>query len=316
VAFGRGFSAVLTTIILIIIEITFSFDNAIINAKTLGTLSPFWQKLFLSVGIIIAIFGMRIVFPIVIVMVTAHLPWSEVIRLALHSPHEYAEKLSLAHTTIATFGGIFLLMLALNFFVDENRKITWLDVIEKPLQRLAKWWVPLLMGAAVLSLVIALPSHHRGQIITAGLFGIVVYEALRLVIKFAEKVGGEAGGKIGQKVGFAAAATFLYLEILDASFSFDGVIGAFAITSSVVLIAAGLGAGAVWVRSFTVFMVKRDTLDNYKYLEHGAHYTVLMLAVLLLASIFVEIPDAVSGIAGVVIIGLSARASVLERNAS
>jgi hypothetical protein len=256
---------------------------------------------------------MRIVFPIVIVMVTAHLPWSEVIRLALHSPHEYADKLHLAHTSIATFGGIFLLMLALHFFLDEDRKITWINRIEKPLQRLASWWMPLLLGITSLAIVIALPSHHRSQVFNAGVLGIVVYEALQLLTKLAEKLGGQSGGKLGHKVGVAAFASFIYLEILDASFSFDGVIGAFAITSSVVLIAAGLGAGAVWVRSFTVFIVKRGTLDSYKYLEHGAHYTVLMLALLLLASILVEIPDAVSGIAGVVIIGFATRASILER---
>jgi hypothetical protein len=314
VAFGLGFGAVLTTIILIIIEITFSFDNAIINAKTLGTLSPFWQKLFLTLGIVIAIFGMRIIFPVVIVMITAHLPASEVIRLALRSPHEYAEKLHHAHTSIATFGGIFLLMLAVTFFLDDKRKITWLDTIEKPLQRLASWWMPLVIGLVSLGVVAVLPSHHRSEVISSGLIGIVVFEALQLVIKLAEKLGGSASVKAGTKMGIAAFATFIYLEILDASFSFDGVIGAFAITSSVILIAAGLGAGAVWVRSFTVLMVKRGTLDSYKYLEHGAHYTVLMLAALLLASILVEIPDAVSGIAGVVIIGLATRASITERN--
>jgi hypothetical protein len=301
---------------LIVIEITFSFDNAIINAKVLGSLSLFWQKLFLSLGIIIAIFGMRIIFPIVIVMITTGLSWGKVVDLALHHPHQYAEALHHAHPSIATFGGIFLLMLALNFFLDDGRKILWLGRVERPLQKLASWWMPPLIALLALLVVWAMPSDSRTQVLQSGIAGIVVYEGLQVITWAAEKLGGQQAGKggaIAPKVGGAALATFLYLEILDASFSFDGVIGAFAITSSVVLIAAGLGAGAVWVRSFTVFMAKRGTLDSYKYLEHGAHYTVLMLAILLLASITIDIPDAVSGIAGIAIIALSAQASIAER---
>jgi hypothetical protein len=110
-------------------------------------------------------------------------------------------------------------------------------------------------------------------------------------------------GEVLKQTGWAAFITFLYLEILDASFSFDGVIGAFAITKSVILIAAGLGVGAVWVRSLTVYMVHKGTLDKYKYLEHGAHYTVGVLAATLLLGIFTHVPEGVAGLAGVTFVG-------------
>ena len=82
--------------------------------------------------------------------------------------------------------------------------------------------------------------------------------------------------------GKAAFFMFLYLEVLDASFSFDGVIGAFAITNDIVLMALGLGIGAMYVRSLTVYLVRQGTLDDYVYLEHGAHYAIGALAVILL----------------------------------
>jgi hypothetical protein len=113
-----GPAALLPLLILMIIEVTFSFDNAVINAKILKKLSPFWQQLFLTVGIVVAIFGMRLVFPILIVSLTAHLPWREVVDLALNHPEAYAEKLHHAHPAITAFGGAFLLMLSLQFFME------------------------------------------------------------------------------------------------------------------------------------------------------------------------------------------------------
>ncbi|MFC7467892.1 DUF475 domain-containing protein [Actinomadura keratinilytica] len=103
---------------------------------------------------------------------------------------------------------------------------------------------------------------------------------------------------------------FLYLEVLDASFSFDGVIGAFAITNDIVLMALGLGIGAMYVRSLTVYLVRQGTLDDYVYLEHGAHYAIGALAVILLVTIRFQISEMITGLIGVVLIGLSFWSSV------
>jgi hypothetical protein len=314
VLFGVGPAALGTTLILVVIEITFSFDNAIINAKVLEKVSQFWQTIFLSVGIIVAIFGMRVLFPILIVSLTAHLGWSDVINLALHHPKEYAHHLEEAHAAIAAFGGAFLLMLALQFFFDDEREIVWLRKFEKQLQRLSHWaWAPIVAGAALAILALVPANNHATETLIAGGLGAATYIFIQLLVKLLERKQPGAGKAVGKQVGLAAVTTLLYLEILDASFSFDGVIGAFAITSDVILIAAGLGIGAIWVRSLTVYMVRRGTLNSFIFLEHGAHYTVLVLAFILLVGLLVNISDFVPGLAGVGIIGTSIAASVRAR---
>lgn len=312
VLFGPG--AAITTLILIAIEISFSFDNAIINAKVLARLSPTWQKLFLTIGMVIAIVGMRFVFPILIVMVTAHLPWGEVLDSALHDPKRYAEHLEAAHTSISAFGGAFLLTLSLYFLFDDKRKELWLVRIERPLQKVggAIWLPPLVAGLFVGILGIA--YGHGGEALRAGLIGVFAYALINGLILGMEKVSGQANST-AQYVGWGAFLAFMYLEVLDASFSFDGVLGAFAITDKIVLIGLGLGVGALWVRSLTIYMVKKGTLKDYIYLEHGAHYAILTLSAALLLSIFVEIPDAITGIVGLGVIGASFYASLQTRKA-
>jgi uncharacterized protein len=306
--FGLGWSSLLVMVVLILVEVTFSFENAVINAKVLKTLSPTWQKVFLTVGIFIAIFGMRIVFPILIVVLTAGIGWREVLDLAINQPDLYAEKLSAAHHTIAAFGGGFLLMLFLHFFFDKNKQTHWIDIVERPMQRHGHTWLPVVLSSIAIVGLAALPAnHHAEDTLKAGALGISTFVVVRaiehLFAKLKKSPHKDKAGHIIQQTGWAAFATFIYLEILDASFSFDGVIGAFAITNSVVLIAAGLGVGAVWVRSLTVYMVRKGTLEKYKYLEHGAHYTVGVLALTLLLSIFWHVPEIVAGLAGVTFVG-------------
>jgi hypothetical protein len=304
-----GLSALWPLLILIIIEIVFSFDNAIVNAKILGRLSPFWQNLFLTVGIIIAIFGMRLLFPIVIVSLAAHLSLGDVWNLALHHPHQYAEKLSLAHPLIAAFGGAFLLILTLDFFLNGTHKILWIASLEKRLKQLGSWWSPAVIATVVVLGAALLNHEHRSQVLRAGLLGVVTF----LVMHLFTKLLGRSQPEGRHVTGWAAFSLFMYLQVLDASFSFDGVIGAFAITDVVVLIAAGLGVGALWVRSMTVYMVRRGTLDQYRFLEHGAYYTIAVLALALFISLFIEVPDAITGIIGVGIIGSAVVSSIEAR---
>lgn len=305
VVLGPG--AAVTTLVLIAIEIAFSFDNAVINAKTLARMSQLWRRLFLTVGMLIAIVGMRLVFPILIVSVTAKLGWQRVVELALNQPAEYAHYLEAAHISISAFGGGFLLVLVLFFFLDHEREIVWVDRIERPLQRLGgALWIGPVVGGLVIAAISAF-SHDSSTVLRSGLAGVVLFTLIRLAIAGLDKLTGAS--KAGNFVGWSAAVAFIYLEVLDASFSFDGVLGAFAITNIVPIIAIGLGVGALWVRSLTIYMVDEGTLAEYRYLEHGAHYAILVLAVALLSSIFISIPDAVTGLAGLGIIGASIVAS-------
>ena len=98
---------------------------------------------------------------------------------------------------------------------------------------------------------------------------------------------------------------FIYLNVLDSSFSFDAVIGAFALSNNMVVIALGLSIGAMFVRSLTVLLVRRGTLAAYQFLEHGAFWAILALATIMLLSARYEIPETLTGIIGAVFIGLS-----------
>lgn len=306
--FWLGLGAMLVTLVLIAIEIAFSFDNAIVNAKVLDRLGPLWRQLFLTLGVVIAIVGMRLVFPILIVMLGAHLPWHDVLNLALHQPEEYARHLDDAHTVIASFGGGFLLVLVLYFFFDDDRTHLWIKGLERPLQKIGThWWTAPLVGLLAVGLLSLFAGADAAKVARAGAFGVLLYAAITLFINWLGRLTG--AGRKGAYTGWAAFIAFMYLQLLDASFSFDGVLGAFAITNKVVLIAIGLGIGALWVRSLTVFMVRHKTLDSYIYLEHGAHYAILVLAAALLLSVFWNVPDAITGIVGLGVIGASLMAS-------
>lgn len=301
---------------LIVIEITFSFENAIINAKILAKLNKFWQTMFLTVGIVIAIFGMRIVFPILIVCLATGLGWKEVLDLALNNPEEYSANLEKSYPLIAGFGGAFLSMLGLHFFLDRQKKVDWIRPIEVPLRKLSSDWMPAILTAGLVGFFALMPQNiHKRDTIVAGAVGIVTFMVVHGLSEYFGKIEKKTTSKKKdyKLSGFAGLLTFLYLELLDASFSLDGVIGAFAITNQVILIAVGLGIGAIWVRSMTVFMVRRGTLGNYIYLEHGAHYTVLVLAMTMFVSELYHIPESIAGVIGIILIVSSIIASKKAR---
>jgi hypothetical protein len=315
--FGGVQQAVIVAV-LAILEISLSFDNAVINATVLQRMNAFWQKMFMTVGIIIAVVGMRLVFPVAIVAVTASLGFGKVIDLILHSPAEYAHHLEAAHPAIAAFGGMFLLMIFLDFLLDEGKKIHWIEVIEQPLAiggRL-KTLSSLIAMVALLVVSGTLGAEHADVVLKSGIIGLATYLGVRGFSELFESLGGvkkQSKGAAVQVAGKAAFFLFLYLEVLDASFSFDGVVGAFAITSNVLTIMIGLGIGAYFVRELTIWLVKHDTLNEFIYLEHGAHYAVGALAVLLAASLRYEIPEVVTGLVGVFFIAFSLMSSLRAR---
>lgn len=306
---GKGAEAMLVALVLISVELAFSFDNAIVNAKILKHMSRFWQTMFLTIGAAIAIFGMRLVFPIILVAITAGLGLGEVVNLALNNPEQYAHELEAAHVPLSAFGGAFLLMLALHFFFDNEREVLWYKRLERGLQRFAFKWMPAFVALSVVAIAAALPFNHSQQdTLVSGILGVLTYSVIHGASEYFARTQKAKVG-VGVRVGMAGFISFMYLEVLDASFSFDGVLGAFAVTKDVVLIAIGLGVGALWVRSLTIFMVRRGTLDSYRYIEHGAHYTIGILAGILILSIFVNVPELIAGLVGLGIIGSSIIAS-------
>lgn len=304
-------SAFLLVGILAVMEVSLSFDNAVVNASVLKHWDEFWKMLFLTVGILVAVFGMRLLFPLLIVGVTADMGMVEVAKLALNDPEAYSAKLMAHHAEIAAFGGMFLLLVFLNFLFDPDKEVHWFYWLEEKLGRLGKVDAISVFIAMITLLtgVNFVAEAQQSVVLLAGVWGILVYVGVSVLSNLL--AGDNDDGEVGKAVQRGGIAGFLYLEVLDASFSFDGVIGAFAITSDVVIIMLGLAIGAIFVRSMTIYLVEKGTLDAYIYLEHGAHYAIGALAFIMVAGMTgVHVPEVITGLIGVAFIVWAVFASI------
>ncbi|MDY7099251.1 MAG: DUF475 domain-containing protein [Pseudomonadota bacterium] len=301
--------------VLSILEVSLSFDNAVVNATVLKEMDPVWQQRFLTIGILIAVFGMRIVFPIAIVSIAANIgPWAA-IELSLGDPQEYERIVSAAHIGIAGFGGAFLAMVGLTFFFDEEKDIHWISAIERAVNRFSS--IPAVEIGLVLAVLYGvstlLEAAEAITFLTAGILGLLTFIGVHALGEIIEQ--GEAKKKAAGEVVRSGLGGFLYLEVLDASFSFDGVIGAFALSNNMIVIALGLSVGAMFVRSMTIHLVRAGTLSQFRYLEHGAFWAIVALGFIMLISAKYHIDETFTGLIGAVLIGLSLWWSVRANNA-
>jgi hypothetical protein len=289
-------------LVLGVLEVSLSFDNAVVNATVLRDMDLVWRKRFLTWGIAFAVFGMRVVFPLAIVAIAAGLGPIDTIRLAASNPGEYERIIKGAHVGISGFGGAFLAMVGLKFFFDRDKDVHWIGAIEARLARLGSIDA---LGIGVVLLALygmsrLLPAEAASTLIVAGIFGLLAFilvEAINSLL--------EPQVEVTPAVVRSGLAGFLYLNMLDSAFSFDGVIGAFALSNNVFVIALGLGIGAMFVRSMTILLVDKGVLAEYRYLEHGAFWAILALAAIMLISARYEVPEAITGLIGAVLIGLS-----------
>lgn len=307
-------TAIGITLILAALELSLSFDNAVVNASVLKTWDAFWQGLFLTVGIVIAVFGMRLVFPLVIVAQAADLGMLEVWNLAVSNPKAFSVHLINHHAEVAAFGGVFLLLVFLNFIFDEKKEMHWLGNIEEKLSTFGKIGsVPILISLSVVVASVSLVEPaQQFAVLLSGMWGVIIYVGVDFISSLLEKEE-VTDVNIASVVKTGGIGGFLYLEVLDASFSFDGVIGAFAITNDLIIIMLGLAIGALFVRSMTVYLVRQGTLDKYVYLEHGAHYAIGILAIIMFASMKYHIPEIFTGLIGVAFIVASLRSSIKHK---
>ena len=293
--------------VLAVLEISLSFDNAIVNANKLKDMRPEWQRRFLTWGILIAVFGMRIVFPLLIVVIAANIgPWQAMV-LAASQPEEYSRIMHDAHLPIAAFGGTFLMMVGLSYFFDHEKDVHWVHWLEEWVARYASIRSIEIGFVLVVMLVFSrfLPAEESSTFVISAIWGLLTFLLVEIL-----------GGMLDQQQETMSAAAkgglgaFLYLEVLDASFSFDGVIGAFALSSNLFVIAIGLGIGAMYVRSMTIMLVERGTLQQFRYLEHGAFYAILILSVIMYVQTISHIPEVITGLGGAALIGLSLWSSI------
>lgn len=295
-------NTVFIAVVLAVLEVSLSFDNAIVNAIILKQMTPIWRHRFLTWGIAIAVFGMRLVFPVALVSVVAQINPLAALNMAIFDPNTYSERMLSAHLEVAAFGGSFLLLVGFKYFFDVDKEDHWIKIIERPLSKLGRMnAIEIAMSLLVLLLIMSfLPDDEKIRFIKSGLWGVVTYVAV-------DGVGSwlEFSGKQQNDINRASAGMFLYLEVLDASFSFDGVIGAFAITQNLFIIMIGLSIGAFFVRSLTIMFVEKETLSKFAFLEHGAFYAILSLAFMMLLDPFFHIPEWVTGLLGAAIITVS-----------
>lgn len=294
-----GWSALFFVALLAILETTLSFDNAVVNAKVLERMDERWQRRFLTWGILFAVFGTRFVLPILIVAAAAGLSPLFVATLAFTDPAAYGEHLHHAHIAIAAFGSAFLMLVSLKYFFNDAKTVHWIGIIERYLTR---WGtieaIEIALVLAVLLVSAALLPLSAATLLMAGLIGVVLF----IVI---EGLAHSFALESSTAVASTGAALFIYLNVLDSAFSLDGVVGAFAITTSLPIIIAGLGIGALFVRTFTIALVRAKTLQTLRYLEHGAHWAILGLALAMLAGMFVRVPEVITGLIGLVFVALS-----------
>lgn len=296
-----GLAAIYITFLLIILEVSLSFDNAVVNAKVLETMDPIWQKRFIVFGIPIAVFGMRLVFPLAIVAIVTGMGLMETLQVAINEPSRYEAILKSTETTIFAFGGAFLLMVFLDFFFEE-RDIKWVKFVEG--SKIVEKFSGVANIELIMAIMVGITLGHVTQdfgVVLAFMYGVLLHSLLGMLDHFLSSDTVKSG-----------LAGFIYLEVLDASFSFDGVIGSFALTSNIFIIMIGLGVGAMFVRSITLYFVEHKTLSQFQYLEHGAHYAIGILAMIMLMKITMEVGEVVTGTIGVGLISIALLHSLWE----
>lgn len=287
--------------LLAIMEVSLSFDNAVVNAVVLEKMPEVWRRCFLTWGMLIAVVGMRLVFPVLIVAITAGLGVGEVIDMAIEDPEQYSRHVKSSHIQIGAFGGMFLLLVFLHFILDSEKDTHWLGWIEEKLSYIGKLEA-IQIPVALAVLIALLPEGAELIALISGLAGIATFILIKAISSLLMTTSVSAG-----------LAGFLYLEVLDMSFSLDGVIGAFALSSNIFVIMSGLGIGAYFVRRLTLRLVRKGTLDEYVYLEHGAHYGIGALAIIMLVGMSHHISEVITGLTGVAFIGLSLMSSIQAR---
>ena len=311
---GTGLTCIFIAAVLAILEISLSFDNAVVNAMKLEGMSPKWRHRFITWGILIAVFGMRFLFPLLVVSIFARVNILSVLDMALHNVNQYAHYLELTHAPIVTFGGTFLLMLFMDYFTESKKEVHWLKPVESRLQKLHSFkGICTLTTLLVLGILLnILPVEQRLSVLCSGVSGIVVYLMIDGLAEWLEKRQEERAKVCADAVKCSGLVGFMYLELIDASFSLDGVLGAFALSQDIIIITIGLFIGAMFVRSLTIMLVEKKTLDQFIYLEHGAHWAIGTLAILMFVSTMVEVPEVVTGLLGLIFIISALVSSVIH----
>lgn len=300
-------STIFIVIVLWILEISISFDNAIVNTTVLKRMNDMRRHRFLTWGILIAVVGMRIIFPVLIVAWFGEVAPREALGLAIRNPEKYSLILDHAHIPILWFGWAFLMMVWLRYFFNPDKHTHRIGLLEKYMQKLHK--MESIEIALVLIIMLIFGSYMQStdliKFIVSWMLGIIVFvlvDGLTSILQSKELHVAD--------IAKSSAMNFIYLEILDASFSLDGVIGAFALSKNLLVIALWLAIWAYFVRSMTIYLYEKGTLSTYRYLENGAFWAICILALMMFLGTIVHVPEVLTWLIGIVVIVLSILSSL------
>jgi uncharacterized protein len=268
---------------LIVFEVVNSVDNAIVNAGVLKTMSVLWRKRFLLIGIFTSVFLVRFIFPLIIIWVSVPTISPQDLFLAFTGQNQIAaEAIEAQKHLVLMFGGVFLLYLSLHWIFLEEKEPLFIERFLKEKQGV--WFFGF---TAILLLVIMYFARSDSGMMLAAAVGSATFFLLYGLKQTAEE---SEHNLVKGASGMSDVSKFIYLEVLDMTFSFDGVIGAFAFTINLILILIGIGVGALVVRELTIKGI--DTIAKYKYLKNGALTSIGFLGLFMVLEAFcVEMPS-------------------------
>jgi hypothetical protein len=286
---------------LVVFEVINSVDNAVVNATVLKTMSVLWRKRFLLIGIITSVFLVRFILPLIIVWISVpNISLPEMFLAFSGQSNIAAQAIEIQKPVILVFGGIFLLLLYFHWLFLEKKDTLFIERFLK--EKYGAWFFA--VAALVLVVVMYLARANSNMMLAAAIGSatfFLVYGLKETAEKNEERLLG-GGGSLSD------LSKFVYLEVLDATFSFDGVVGAFAFTINLLLILIGLGIGALVVRELTIKGI--DTISKYKYLKNGALTSIGFLGIFMLVESFgLELPSYLPTIITFTVIGVAFYAS-------
>ncbi len=283
---------------LIVFEIVSSVDNAIVNAHVLKTMSQKWRKIFLFWGIITAVFIIRGLLPFAVVWLSVpEIGFSGVLQSVIESPPEIAQLLEERKGIILVGAGVFLLLLYLHWLFLEKKDPYFVpDRLIKP--RHGVWFFA--FAAIILVSLLYLTRGSFYLMLSAAIGNAIFF----IMYGFREQAAKQEEMLQGQNGGLGDLSKLMYLEVLDASFSFDGVFGAFAFTTSIPLIFIGNGIGALVVRQFTIMGIEK--VSQYKWLKNGAMTSIGILGLFMIMKSFgIHIPEYLPTFTTIGLVGLT-----------
>ncbi len=292
------FTSLVIILGLVVFEIVSSVDNAIVNAHVLKTMSVKWRKIFLVWGIFTAVFLIRGLLPLTVVWLSVpEIGFMGALRSVIDSPPEIAELIEARKGIILIGAGVFLLLLYLYWlFLEKKEPFFVSDKFVKPHHGV--WFYAC---AALLLVTLLYLARSSWQVMLAAAIGYALFfimQGFRDQATKQEEALQQGGAGLGD------FSKLIFLEVLDASFSFDGVMGAFAFTTSIPLIFIGNGIGALVVRQLTIKGIEK--VSQYKWLKNGAMTSIGVLGLFMIMKSFgLYVPEYLPTLTTIGLVGLA-----------